>query len=193
MTKPNARDTPGAPTVDTTVDRVAPTPSAAIGGRNRTKYHAEPITPPSHTIRNVNRSGRTRSIAIRTRARMPPAYRRISGGAAIAVEIHSRKGISSAAIRRNPTRHFHRIAPPTSLPIVFRPKAQVDLDVSQSSKVRPIEEVHGCVFDPNEVLVEEGPDESRPDIVHGHATAEFVERGHDDRLLRQPRVSFVLS
>src|SRR2546425_4801150 len=109
-TKPNARDTTGAPTVDTTVDRVAPTPSAAVGGRNRTKYHAEPITPPSHTIRNVNRSGRTRSIAISTSARMPPAYRRISGGAAIAVEIHSTNGISRAAMTRKPSRHFHRIS-----------------------------------------------------------------------------------
>src|SRR5207245_1929555 len=97
-------------TVVTTVDRVAPSPSAAVVGRNRTKYHAEPITPPSHTIRNVNRSGRTRSIAISTRARMPPAYRRISGGTAIAVEIHSTNGISRAAMTRNPRRHFHRIS-----------------------------------------------------------------------------------
>src|SRR5207247_9390627 len=139
--------------------------------RNRTKYHAEPMRPPSHTIRSMNKRGRTRSIAIRTRASMPPAYRRISGGAAIAVEIHSKKGISSAAIRRKPSRHFHRISPPTSLPIVLRPKAQVDFDVSQSSKVRPIEEVHGCVFDPTAGPVAAGRDEAPPELVPGPAAA----------------------
>src|SRR6058998_722742 len=106
----SVRNPSGAPTAETIVDRVAPSPSAAVGGRNRTRYHAEPMRPPSHTIRSMNKRGRTRSIAIRTRARMPPAYRRISGGAAIAVEIHSTNGISRAAMTRNPRRHFHRIS-----------------------------------------------------------------------------------
>src|SRR5439155_9237087 len=66
----------------------------------------------------------------------------------------------------------HRIAPPTSLPIVLRPKAQVDLDVSQSSKVRPIEEVHGCVFDPNEVL--DGTDRKSTRLNSSHVAISYA-------------------
>src|SRR5207245_5494161 len=65
-TKPSARDRTGAPTAETTVERVAPSPSAAVGGRKRTRYHADPIRPPSHTTKKVKKRGRTRSIAIRT-------------------------------------------------------------------------------------------------------------------------------
>src|SRR6266705_2755648 len=162
------------------------------GAESRTKYQAEPTTPPSHTIRNVKRSGRTRSIASSTSARMPPAYRRISGGAAIAVEIHSTNGISSRAMTRNPRRHFHRIPPITSLSVVLWPKPQIHLDVPQSSEVRPVEEVDGRILHADEVLVEQGPDEPCTDVVHGHSPAQFVEGRNHDRLPREFRVAFVL-
>src|SRR2546428_764145 len=63
----------GPPAAERTVERVAPSPSAGVGGRKRTRYHADPIRPPSHTTKKVKKRGRTRSIAIRTSARMPPA------------------------------------------------------------------------------------------------------------------------
>src|SRR2546429_7690814 len=96
---------------------------------------------------------------------------RFSGGAPFAEKFHSNNGPSSAAISRRPSRHFHRISFGPSLSVVLRPKAQIDFDVSQSSEVRSIEQMDGRILDADEVLVEERPDESRPDVVHGHSAA----------------------
>src|SRR2546421_2162270 len=44
------------------------------------------------------------------------------------------------------------------------------------------------VVDSDEFLVEQRPQKACPDVVHWHAAAEYVERGHDDRLFRQFRI-----
>src|SRR5438046_10556335 len=79
-----------------------------------------------------------------------------------------------------------------SLPVVFWSKAQVDLDVPQAAQVRAVEQMDRGVVDPDDVLVEQGPEEPRANVVDGHPSAELVEGRHDDRLFRQLRLSLVL-
>src|SRR5207253_6642207 len=79
-----------------------------------------------------------------------------------------------------------------SLPVVFWSKAQVDLDVPQAAQVRAVEQMDRGVVDPDDVLVEQGPEEPRANVVDGHPSAELVEGRHDDRLFRQLRISLVL-
>src|SRR5881396_1158690 len=64
-----------------------------------------------------------------------------------------------------------------SLPVVFRSKAQVDLDVPQTAQVRAVEQMDRGVVDPDDVLVEQGPEEPRADVVDRHPSQSSLKAG----------------